>query len=53
VEKLEDDPPIEKAQAKCESDRFKGALNVSKEIAAMEELSMFQNNKMDKFKLKM
>ncbi|XP_055811785.1 uncharacterized protein LOC129881690 [Solanum dulcamara] len=53
MEKLEDDPQIEKAQGKCEPARFKGAFNVPKEIEAMKELSMFQKNKIGKFKFKM
>ncbi|PHT75806.1 hypothetical protein T459_19328 [Capsicum annuum] len=53
LKKLEDDPLIEKAQAICEPSRFKGDFNVPKRIEAMEELSMFQKNKMGKFKIKM
>lgn len=44
---------IWKAQAKCEPANFEGSSNVPKEIEAMEELSMFHENKMGKFKFKM
>ncbi|XP_047258283.1 uncharacterized protein LOC124890495 isoform X3 [Capsicum annuum] len=53
LEKLEDDPLIVKVQAICEPARFKGAFNVPKGIEAIEEFSMFQKNKMGKFKFKM
>ncbi|XP_059310030.1 uncharacterized protein LOC132061192 [Lycium ferocissimum] len=50
--KSEDDTPIEKAETKSEP-RLKKACNVPKRIKAMEELSMFQENKIDKLKVKM
>lgn len=42
---MEDDLPIEKAQAKCEPARIKEAFNVLKRIEATEELSMFRKIK--------